>query len=264
MKADDHIWLSLLEDACARFGTSHLDIIINQSGCSASLLPSVKRIDPPLPCYSLFTGRPEEGLLDIAPLLVRVDLSQPLHTFWLRNMTQEFRKQSLLLALVSYWRFDDLGEHLSQCLEAVHAGRSCMIRFFDPRVFALLFSDVLPRDQQQRWLQPALLWSWLDLDGEPQRVIGTGTLMVGPENLAPLAFDDGQADAFSCASDAFAAMTGLGHALNPEWTREQRFRACFVTMREASTAGLCTTHEREGFLLERLSTALLQLPKDRA
>ena len=158
--------------SCATASITCLDIIIDQAGSDAPLLPSVLSVEPSLPWYSLFTGLPEAGAEDLAPLLVRVDLAQPLQRHWLIGLMHELDGRSQLLALASLWPFQALAEHLGRCLEARNGGCLGLLRYYDPRLFPLLFSHVLQPDQQQPWLRPAVFWSWLDRDGVPQRLLG--------------------------------------------------------------------------------------------
>lgn len=245
-------WLALLEASCAEVSTTCLDIIINQAGSDAPLLPSVLSVEPPLLWYSLFTGLPEEGHEELAPLLVRVDLARPLQRHWLVGLLHHLNVSSQLLALASPWPFQTLAEHLGRCMEARNGGHLGLLRYYDPRLFPLLFSHGLQPEQQQPWLRPALFWSWLDRDGTPQRLQGTADVHASVEAFNPIELSDSQLQTLSCASDATLAIRKLSVALPTGWGAEQLFQACYAAMIEATKAGLLLKPEREAFTLDRL------------
>ena len=115
-------WIELLEVSCSQVSVTCLDIIIDQAGSDSPLLPSVLSVEPALPWYSLFTGLPEAGADELAPLLVRVDLAQPLQRQWLVGLVQALNGRSQLLVLGSLWPFQALAEHLGRCLEVRNGG----------------------------------------------------------------------------------------------------------------------------------------------
>jgi hypothetical protein len=248
-------WLGLLESACAQVDTTCLDIIIDQAGSDAPLLPSVISVQPPLPWYSLFTGLPEAGAEELAPLLVRVDLAQPLQRQWLIGLMHALHGQSQLLVLASLWPFQTLAEHLGRCLEAGNGGCLGLLRYYDPRLFPLLFSHVLAPEQQQLWLRPAVFWSWLDRDGVPQRLAGSVDTPERLDDFSPIELSDSQVDTLSCASDATLAMVSLSDALPAEWGAERSFQACYAAILEAAETGLLQPTEREAYTLDKLRNA---------
>ncbi|WP_095163070.1 DUF4123 domain-containing protein [Pseudomonas sp. Irchel 3F5] len=253
-------WLSLLQIACEQAGTRHLHLIIDQAGSEAPLLPSVLSVEPPLAWYSLFTGLPEEGAADLAPLLVRVDLAQPLQRQWLLGLMHATDGHSQLLVLASAWPFAVLAEHLSRCLEARNGGVLGLLRYYDPRLFPLLFSHVLQPAQQQPLLRPALFWSWLDRDGSPRYLLGAADLPAGPDTHRTIELSDSQIDTLGCASDATAAVARLSSAFPREWGMERRFRACYRAMLEASKAGVLLADQREAYALDQLRQAAMAHP----
>ncbi|MBT9569921.1 DUF4123 domain-containing protein [Pseudomonas umsongensis] len=248
-------WIDLLEASCVKASITCLDIIIDQAGSNAPLLPSVVSVQPSLTWYSLFTGLPEAGAEELAPLLVRVDLAQPLQRQWLKGLMHELQGRSQLLALASHWPFQALAEHLGRCLEARNGGYPGLLRYYDPRLFPLLFSHVLQADQQQPWLRPAVFWSWLDRDGIPQHFPGAPDTPESVAMLSPIELSDSQVDTLGCASDATLAMNNLRHALPGERSAEQHFQACYGAMLEATLAGLLLMPEREAFTLDKLRIA---------
>ncbi|MGE8144295.1 DUF4123 domain-containing protein [Pseudomonas frederiksbergensis] len=245
-------WIELLEVSCTQVPTHCLDIIIDQAGSDSPVLPSVLSVEPALPWHSLFTGLPEAGVDELAPLLVRVDLTQPLQRQWLVGLVQMLEGRAQLLVLASLWPFQTLAEHLGRCLEASNGGYLGLLRYYDPRLFPLLFSHVLEAEQQQPWLRPAVFWSWLDHDGLPRRLLGSPDTLEWPEDFTPVELSDSQLETLCCASDAMAAMESLAAALPCEWSTEQSFQACYAGMLDASQAGLLLTPQREAYTRDKL------------
>ncbi|KPN90926.1 DUF4123 domain-containing protein [Pseudomonas nunensis] len=245
-------WIELLEVSCAQVSVNCLDIIIDQAGMDLPLLPSVLSVEPALSWHSLFTGLPEAGAEELAPLLVRVDLAQPLQRLWLLGLAQALDGRSQLLVLASHWPFEALAEHLGRCLEARNGGYLGLLRYYDPRLFPLLFSHVLDPEQQQRFLHPAVFWSWLDRDGLPQRLLGAPDTPEWPGDFIAIELSDSQLETLSCASDATAAMVSLADALPSEWSAEQRFQACYAGMLDATQAELLLMPQREAYTRDKL------------
>lgn len=248
-------WLELLEYGCTQVSTTCLDVIIDQAGRNEPILPGVLSVEPPLPWQSLFDGLPEEGAVEVAPLMIRVDFSQPLQRQWLVGLTHELQGQDQLLVLASLWPFQALAEHLGQCLEARHGRRTGLLRFYDPRVFPLLFSHVLTPDQQAPLLLPAVLWSWQDRDGKAQCLPGVAGLPLDDMQSLPLLLSDDQIQALSCCSEATLAIATAEEALFGGCSPEQRFQACYGVLLEACQAGLLLATERTAYLLDRAGSA---------
>ncbi|WP_460121761.1 DUF4123 domain-containing protein [Pseudomonas sp. S2_C03] len=252
-------WLEQLDSSCAEVSITCLDIIIDQAG-GAPLLPSVLSVEPALPWQSLFSGLPEESAEDLAPLLVRVDLAQPLQRQWLKGLIQFLKNRSQLLVLASCWPFGVLAEYLGQCLEARHVGRLGLLRYYDPRIFPLLFSHVLQADQQQVLLRPAWFWSWLDIDGEPRWLMGSPDRPRSPLDFVHIELSDLQLDAFSCVSDALMAIKRHRQAMPGDWSAQQQFDGCFAAMLEANQSGLVFAPEREAYAVAKLQGAGVNPP----
>lgn len=246
-------WLGLLEGACAKAGLLHLDIILDQAASERPLLASVRSVEPALAWQPLFEGLPEGQTQHLSPLLVRVDLAQPLHRHWLRGVLQASDGKAQLLALVSAWPFSALAIHLSACLEAGNGGRLGLLRYYDPRLFPLLFSHVLRPEQQLPWLRPAELWSWLDRDGVARHLPGLAEPPNSLTDCMPIELGDDQVETLCCAGDAVQALDGLDSAFEADWGAERRFQFCYHAMLAATQAGLLLESEREAFVLKRLS-----------
>lgn len=248
-------WLGLLEDTCTQAGTGHLDIIVDQAGSEAPLLPSVLSVEPALAWHSLFSGLPEASAEALAPLLIRVELGQPLQRRWLMGLMAHLDSSSQLLALVSTWPFEALAEHLGQCQEVRNGGCLGLLRFYDPRLFPLLFSHVLQPEQHQPWLHPAVCWSWLDRDGLPRQLPGAPGAPDRLDSFVPIELNDDQLDTLCCASDATLAMVRLKADFPSAWGAERRFQSCYAAMLDASKSGLLLVTERKACILDKVRSA---------
>lgn len=255
-------WIELLEACCAQSSITCLDIIIDQAASDTPMLGSVLSVEPSLPWHSLFSELPEAGAEELAPLLVRVDLAIPLQRQWLAGLMQTLKGRSQLLVLASNWPFHALAEYLGRCLEAKSGGYPGLLRYYDPRLFPLLFSHVLEPNQQRLLLRPAVFWSWLDRDGLPQRLAGACDEPVWPEDRRPMVLSDSQVETLGCASDATLAMVSLREALPLQLSAEQQFQTCYAAMLEATQAGLILATEREAHTLDRLRNACASLSSE--
>ncbi|QXN52323.1 DUF4123 domain-containing protein [Pseudomonas fluorescens] len=248
-------WIERLESSCADASITYLDVIIDQAGSPRPLLPSVLSVEPALPWRSLFSGLPEEGAEDLAPLLVRVDLSQPLQRLWFVGLVQSLKSQSQLLVLASLWPFETLAAHLVRCLEARNGGCLGLLRYYDPRLFPLLFSHVLEPEQQRDLLSPAVFWSWLDRDGLPGRLVGAADSPPDPEDFSHIELSDSQLETLGCASDATLAIKSLAAAIPPHLSAEQRFQVCYAAMLDATQRGLFLDADRQAYTLSKVYEA---------
>ncbi|HCN45572.1 MAG TPA: hypothetical protein DIT18_07880 [Pseudomonas sp.] len=245
-------WLDMLESICTRVASPHLDLLVDQTGCGEQLLEGIRQLEPAMSFQLLFEGMPEAGIAHQGPLLVRIDLAQRLHRFWLEGVIDAFPRESRLLALVSTWPFQQLAEYLRQCLEAANGGVVGVLRFYDPRLFPLLLSHVLDLRQQQQLLRPAQCWSWLDRDGRVGYRRGIGASAASPDLFQPFELSDNQLHRLGCASDTTLALRKITGDLPPQWSEEQRFHACYAAMLEADEAGLLVQARRVAFVLERI------------
>lgn len=242
-------WIERLESSCADASITYLDVIIDQAGSPSSLLPSVLSVEPALPWRSLFSGLPEEGAVDLAPLLVRIDLAQPMQRLWFVGLVQTLKCQSQLLVLASLWPFETLADHLGRCIEARNGGCLGLLRYYDPRLFPLLFSHVLEPEQQRDLLCPAVFWSWLDRDGLPGRLVGTADSPPDPEDFSHIELSDSQLETLGCASDATLAMDKMDDAFPSDWGAERQFQACYTAMLDATQRGLFIDADRDAHTL---------------
>ncbi|WP_387691791.1 DUF4123 domain-containing protein [Photorhabdus sp. RM71S] len=249
-------WIASLEASVTEAHLSYIDMIVDQSGGEFSLIPALQSFSPEIDWCSLFQGLPEERAVNEAPILFRIDLTQPDQRQWMREIILSLADQSLLLVLGSTWSFSHLSQRLIQCVDAAHSGQAGILRFFDPRVFPVLFSHVLDAEQQQSFLRPALFWSWLDYDGAPHSVWGQGDAGPVNETREKIDLTDKQLEHILCVSDAHRLVLQLNRGEYPEATLAQLFNGCYALMIEASDKPVFLDDDRESFVLSHLKSRL--------
>ncbi|BAN45893.1 DUF4123 domain-containing protein [Metapseudomonas resinovorans] len=231
------LWLEQITHTGAEVGSHHVDLLLDQTGWSASVIPTLQRIYPSVPWFSLFSGTPEEPLLEQGPLLMRLDLQQWQHKAWLEDLIEHAGNDSRLLLLVSPQPFEDLSLTLQALSRMSVGGQPGLLRYYDPRVFPWLIADILNPQQRDAFLQVASYWSWLDRDARPQW--RQGTCSADPQALdtpEPLELTDAQYEMFGCISDAQRLMTA--QVINGLWiSREQQFSQLYAWARKAGEEG---------------------------
>nr|WP_319017565.1 DUF4123 domain-containing protein [Pseudomonas sp. EggHat1] len=232
-------WLEQIEHTTSEVGLHHVDLLLDQTGWPASAIPTLQRIHPAMPWFSLFSGTPEEPLMEQGPLLMRLDLQQWQHKAWLEDLIRNAGKDSRLLLLVSPQPFEDLSLVLQGLSRMQVGGQPGLLRYFDPRIFPLMLRDILDDQQRDAFLQVTSFWSWLDRDAQPQWLPGTCTADAPPPNVpAPLALTDAQYELFGCISNAQKLMAQpglLAHGLS----NEQQFNQLYAYACQASAEGYC-------------------------
>ncbi len=244
-------WFDLMQQDCSDAPDTNLFFIFDQACSPTPIWTTITSVISPQAVHSLFSGLPEAHLIDLAPLLIQVDLSDPMQQFWLENLLTSLEPCSGVLALHSLWPFSDLCVFFGHCMEARFGGAIGLFRYYDPRTFPLLMRDVLEPRQQQRLLRPVVSWSWLDRDGTPQRLAG----LAGPPEFAdkqnPFELTDAQLEILGCASDATVALRTFDDVL-ADCKSEQNFQRCYAAMRQATRVGLIVDSQRQAFALEQL------------
>lgn len=245
-------WVSLLEASCTDAQITHLDIIVDQSGEHISLLSALNSFVPSILWQSLFKGLPEEVVGEDAPLLIRIDLQNVAQRQWMMEIMTYLAGKPQLLVMCSLWPFAQLAEYLTTCLDVSHCGHAGILRFYDPRLFPILFTHVLNMEQQHQLLRPALFWSWTDRDGAIQKISGEGMLLVEDERVERIDLDDHQLDSLLCVCDANTLLARLNLQDYPAMSEEQRFQACYHGMIEATKAHVLMEDAREQFVVKGL------------
>ncbi|KOY60123.1 DUF4123 domain-containing protein [Photorhabdus heterorhabditis] len=249
-------WIASLETSAKDVGLRCLDIIVDQSGSEFSLIPALESFSPEIKWCSLFQGLPEEIVVDDAPVLIRIDLTQPDQRQWMQEIIWRLREEPLLLILCSSWSFDLLAQYLIQCADAAYAGQAGILRFFDPRIFPVLFSHVLDAEQQQQLLRPVLFWSWLDRDGISNFFWGEGNAEPVSDAIEKIDLTDKQLESLLCVSDAHLLMPQLNPYDYPDVAREHLFNLCYALMVEAFDKPILLDDDRASFVLEHLKARL--------
>ncbi|MFD0707261.1 MULTISPECIES: DUF4123 domain-containing protein [Photorhabdus] len=253
-------WIASLASSVTEIGISCIDMIVDQSGGQFPLIPALKSFSSEMDWCSLFQGLPEEVVTDKAPILIRIDLTHAVQRQWMSEIMMRLGRKPVLLVLCSSWSFDRLSQHLIQCVDAAYAGKGGILRFYDPRIFPVLFSHVLDKEQQQQFFRPVLFWSWLDRDGAPHVIWSEGHAEPVDETVQKIDLTDEQLEHLSCVSDAHILMLKLSNQDEySAFSREQLFDSCYALMVEASGKDILLDGDRESFVLKHLKSRLLSL-----
>ncbi|WP_456310462.1 DUF4123 domain-containing protein [Serratia proteamaculans] len=246
-------WIERVALTCREAATDYVDILIDQSGFDFSVIPALKSLS--IEWQSLFTGLPEASLVDVAPLMARINLNDAQHMLFLHDFSQHAAAQAPLLILCSHWPFATLAGWLTQCIDAQQEGRAGILRFYDTRIFPLLFSHTLSEEQQQTLLRPALFWSWQDRDGEPQILNGDG---VPPEQKEPslkINLSDSQCESLMSICDVVALLEHQAPPAGIFSSQQTLFLTCYEGMLEATKKGLLMDDQREAWVMMKWSAA---------
>ncbi|AXG43710.1 MULTISPECIES: DUF4123 domain-containing protein [Photorhabdus] len=250
-------WIAALKTAATDNDMRYLNMIVDQSGEMFSLIPELQSFSPEIKWCSLFQGLPEEIMADDAPILMRIDLTHPDQWQWMQEVILRLKEERSLLILCSSWSFDLLSQHLIQCVDATWEGQAGILRFFDPSIFAVLFSHVLDTGQQQQLLRPALFWSWLNRDGVSNFLLGEGNAEPVNDAVEKIDLTDKQLENLLCVSDAHRLMFRLNDKNESlEASNEQLFNHCYALMIEATDQSILLDDDRESFVLKHLKSRL--------
>ncbi len=66
-------WMSKLEQFARKLALRDVYLIADQGVLDNPLLDGLNRLSPPVQWFSLYQGQPEEPLLEMAPLLMRLE-----------------------------------------------------------------------------------------------------------------------------------------------------------------------------------------------
>ncbi|MFF7710194.1 DUF4123 domain-containing protein [Pseudomonas sp. NPDC007930] len=228
-------WLAQLTAVAEENHLGHFDLLLDQTGLAMPAVPGLCHIDPPMPWHSLFTGSPEQHLLDSAPLLMRIDLGHWRHIDWAEQLIEHCGPEARLLALLSPLPFSALATALSALAQAALGGQRALLRYYDPRVFPELMGHILAPAQRECFLATAWYWSWLDRDGVGQWLRGNYAGERGPVG-PPMAISDEQLELIGCISEAEPLLALPGLQCLAEGA-EQRFQRLYRYALQASRAG---------------------------
>jgi len=227
-------WQEQIEQVCATVGTLQVDLLLDQSAWNTCAIPALKALRPEIPWFSLFSGTPEENLLEHAPLLMRLDLLHWQHQAWLEELMAQCALDARLLVVISPLPFEALSRALQSLSQMQWGGQAGLLRYYDPRIFPLLMSSILTSAQRGEYLQTASYWGWLDRDDQPQWL--QGNCHAYPEGIEVSPFlhlSDQQCDLIGCISDAQTLLEG-GDFDHLEASQELRFASLYSLVVQAS------------------------------
>lgn len=195
-------WLRQIEEVCAIVDIQHVDLLLDQTAWDNCAVPALRHMQPEAPWFSLFSGMPEENLLDQAPLLMRLTLTHWQHKAWLEELLENCAIDARLLVVISPLSFEVLSQALQTLSQVQWGGQSCLLRFYDPRIFPVLMGSILNDEQRACYLQLVSYWGWLDRDHQTQWL--TGTYPAGQGNGLPTVQElhDEQCELIGCISSA--------------------------------------------------------------
>lgn len=227
-------WQEQIEQVCASVGVQQLDLLLDQTSWNNCAVPALKMIRPEVQWFSLFTGTPEENLLDQAPLLMRLDLEHWQHKAWLEELMTHGAVDARLLVVISPLAFEALSHALQALSQMKWGGQAGLLRYYDPRIFPRLMSSILTPEQRAQYLQIACYWGWLDQDDQPQWLQGHYPTHQGATQVSPfLTLSDQQCDLIGCIGDAQQLLDG-GDFDDVEDSRELRFASLYSLIVQAS------------------------------
>lgn len=242
-------WIEEVAVICRTSGTDYLDIIVDQAGLDFSVIPALDALS--VEWQSLYHGLPEAFIVDDAPLVARITLDDLQQMQWLRDMSQQVVVQAPLLLLCSHWPFSALAGWLTQCMDILQEGRSGILRFYDTRIFPLLFTHVLSEEQQKPLLRPVLLWAWQDMDGNSRGIKGSGISLNRNEKPHKIDLSDRQLEYLMCVCDV---MDLLSHRAPPAGrfaSQQALFSDCYQGMVEATNQGIILDEAREEWVMRK-------------
>lgn len=246
-------WIEEVAVTCRTSGTAYLDIIVDQAGLDSSVIPALNALS--VEWQSLYRDLPEAFIIDDAPLVARITLDDPQQMQWLKDISQQVIVQAPLLLLCSYWTLSALSDWLTQCMDILQEGRSGILRFYDTRIFPLLFSHVLSEEQQKPLLRPALFWVWQDRDGNARGIKGSGTPQARDEKPHKIDLSDRQLEHLMCVSDVVALLSHKKPPAGSYTSQQALFLDCYQGMLEASNQGILLDEAREAWVMKKWPTA---------
>ncbi len=249
-------WIEEVAMTCRTSGSGYLDVIIDQSGLDFSVIPALNALS--VEWQSLYHGLPEAFLVEDAPLIARISLDNVQQMTWLQDISQRVAVQAPLLLLCSTWPFSVLAAWLTACVDALHEGRGGILRFYDTRIFPLLFTHILSEEQQTLLLRPALFWAWQDMDGNGRAIKGIDMPPVRDEKKHKINLSDSQVEHLMCVCDVMVLLTHCEPPAGTYISRQALFMDCFQGMVEATRQGIILDDERESWVMSKWQKAVKQ------
>lgn len=228
-------WLEQAEFLSLSARHNYIDVIIDQAGSGRSMVDIFYYLSPAVRYVLLFEGTPEEGMSEDGPVLVRFLWSEWQHRDLLAELMRYWGEASRLMLIISPLVFDELKNHLMALSQFEWGEQTGILRFYDNRVFPVLFSHVLSDEQQAAFTNIAFYWGWQDRDicqVWKQGNIGPGSGFMSDPTI--LRLTDQQIEIIGCISDAeLLARNTIRNTLS----REINFQCCFFSALSASQEG---------------------------
>lgn len=227
-------WLEQIEQVCTTAEVQQVDLLLDQAAWSKCAVPGLQQLSPKVPWFSLFTGMPEENLLDQAPLLMRLDLSIWQHKAWLEELIEHCAADARLMVLISPLPFEELSHAVQALSQMQWGGQAGLLRFYDPRIFPVLMNAILTGEQRAEFMQVACFWGWLDRDDQPQWLQSNClTKQRGIEVSPFVELSDEQCEMIGRISDA-QKLLGDGKFDHLDDSQERRFEMLYSIVMQAS------------------------------
>lgn len=226
-------WLEQIEQVCARVEVQEVDLLLDQAGWSKCAVPGLQQLSPKAPWFSLFTGMPEEKLLEQAPLLMRLDLTIWQHRAWLEELIEHGAFEARLMVLVSSMPFGELSHALQALLQMQWGERAGLLRFYDPRIFPVLMNSILTSEQRAEFLRVACFFGWLDRDNQLQWLPGTRLRDQSGVKVSPFVSLSNEQCAGIMSIGAAQELLNGGEFDHLDGDQEQRFNLLYSLMVQA-------------------------------
>lgn len=242
-------WIEDVAITCRTSGTDYLDIIVDQAGLDFSVISALNALS--VEWQSLYHGLPEAFILDDAPLVARIRVDDVQQMQWLKDISQQMVVKAPILLLCSHWSFSALAAWFTQCIDIFQEGRSGILRFYDTRIFPVLFTHVLSEEQKKALLRPVLFWAWQDRDGHAKGIKGSGLPQNRDEKPPKIDLNDCQLEHLMCVCDV---MTLLSHSAPPAGryaSTQALFTDCYKGMVEATDQGIILDEAREAWVMKK-------------
>lgn len=195
-------WIEQLKQVSEETRLSYMDIIVDQAGLRESIIPALMKPEHNIQWFSLFTGTPEEGLLEYAPILFRIEWENIMHLTLMEEIFELLHGMPRILTLFSPLSFSQITKNLSVLSEAEWGNVSCLLRFYDSRIFPELIKDILTPEQRGDFTDLAYVWGYLNRDSEARWVIGSFTPETEDKVFSVVLLDDNKIGRLGSISDA--------------------------------------------------------------
>lgn len=235
-------WINQLKLISEKTHLDYIDIIIDQAGIENPIVPALIKMDNDIRWFSLFTNMPEEGFLEQAPLLIRIEWNKSTHLILLEELFELLYSEPRLLITSSPLSFNMLSTFLLSLAEVEWEFKSCLLRFYDTRVFPTLIKDILTPEQQKRFTDITFIWGWLDRDNDMSWLLGSYHPEIEDKSFSIIQFNDEQINKIGCISDA-EELRSYSEFNNTSITQEENFNHLYHLAIQANNSDYLGTVE---------------------